>query len=66
MFLFLVFFFINKEYLGKIILFYCMMNINSFIFYIKKVLIFMVEILGSILVLLFIVFFIFMDFFVIL
>ena len=59
-------FFINKEYSGKTILFYRMMNTNSLTFYIKKVLTLTVETLGSILVLLFIVSFIFMDFSVIL
>ena len=63
---FLVSFFINKEYSGKTILFYRMMNTNSLTFYIKKVLTLTVETLGSILVLLFIVSFIFMDFSVIL
>lgn len=66
MFSFLVSFFINKEYSGKTILFYRMMNTNSLTFYIKKVLTLTVETLGSILVLLFIVSFIFMDFSVIL
>ncbi len=62
MFSFLVSFFINKEYSGKTILFYRMMNTNSLTFYIKKVLTLTVETLGSILV----VSFIFMDFSVIL
>ena len=66
MFSFLVSFFINKEYSGKTILFYRMMHTNSLTFYIKKVLTLTVETLGSILVLLFIVSFIFMDFSVIL
>lgn len=66
MFSFLVSFFINKEYSGKTILFYRMMNTNSLTFYIKKVLTLTVETLGSILVLLFIVSFIFIDFSVIL
>lgn len=48
MFAFLVAFFINKEYSGKTILFYRMMNDNSFTFYSKKVLTLVIETLGII------------------
>ncbi|WP_348921458.1 peptide ABC transporter permease [Enterococcus rotai] len=48
MFAFLVAFFINKEYSGKTILFYRMMNDNSLTFYTKKVLTLVIETLGII------------------
>lgn len=62
MFAFLVAFFINKEYSGKTILFYRMMNNNSFTFYIKKILTIAIEAVGSIFLILVIVSFIFKDF----
>lgn len=48
MFAFLVAFFINKEYSGKTILFYRMMNDNSLTFYSKKVLTLVIETVGII------------------
>lgn len=62
MFAFLVAFFINKEYSGKTIMFYRMMNNNSLTFYVKKVLTLIIETVVIIFILLITVSFIFVDF----
>lgn len=62
MFAFLVAFFINKEYSGKTILFYRMMNDNSFTFYGKKVLTLVIETVGIIFSILLIISIVFRDF----
>ncbi|OJG27713.1 antibiotic transport system permease [Enterococcus caccae] len=62
MFAFLVAFFINKEYSGKTILFYRMMNDTSLTFYSKKVLTLIIETVGIIFSTLLIISALFKDF----